>query len=168
MQLTLFVLGGGGGGIVTVLILKAMVASWHPTGVQYLGGGSVWDVVVQPSPGSCLACGMDTNNSMQGGFFCVCVSARAHVCVFVCVRVRLRVCVRVCVFVFDFVVPMGTFPVGTQQVQSLNGGGSVWDVVEQPGPEGAALSTAQDPDPDPDPESPARRPQFFPLNSFGA
>ena len=35
--------GGGGGAVGTVLIVSAMVASWHPT---------VWDVVVQPGPTS--------------------------------------------------------------------------------------------------------------------
>ena len=37
-------------GIVTVLILSAMVASWHPTGATLAEGGSVWDVAVQPNP----------------------------------------------------------------------------------------------------------------------
>ena len=35
--------------IVTALILSTMVASWNPTGA-ILGGGSVWDVVVQLGP----------------------------------------------------------------------------------------------------------------------
>ena len=35
--------------IVTCLMLSAMVASWRPTGANF-GGGSDWDVVVQPSP----------------------------------------------------------------------------------------------------------------------
>ena len=38
-------------GIVTVLILSAMVANLAPSRCN-LGGGSVWDVVVQPSPGT--------------------------------------------------------------------------------------------------------------------
>ena len=38
-------------GIATVLISSAMVASWHPpTGATLPEGGSVWGVVVQPSP----------------------------------------------------------------------------------------------------------------------
>ena len=35
-------------GTVTILILNAMVAIWHPAGRCHLGGGSVWDAVVQP------------------------------------------------------------------------------------------------------------------------
>ena len=36
-----------------------MVASWHPTGENLGGGGSVWDVVMQPSPGSHKGAGQD-------------------------------------------------------------------------------------------------------------
>ena len=34
------------------------------------GGVSVWDVIVQPSPGSCLSCEMDNNSRVGLFLFC--------------------------------------------------------------------------------------------------